>query len=84
MIESENKCFVCSTALEPVNDSEIEGAELCVDCCDGFDAVVRDYLTSSPGGYDLLVDIISEDLTSQESRLKDILKDIIREVIAEK
>ncbi len=78
-----SECFLCKTAIEPVNDSEIEGVELCVDCCDNLDSVVRDYLTSSPGGLDLVLDIIADDLSSAESRLKEPLMDIIREVMAE-
>lgn len=79
-----SECFICHTALEPVNDAEIEGAELCIDCCEKLDVVIRDYLSSSPGGFELLLDIVAEDLSNPESRLKEALKDVIREVISEK
>jgi len=45
--------------------------------------VVRDYLTSSPGGLDLVLDILVDDLSSAESRLKEPLMDIIRELMTE-
>lgn len=79
-----SECFLCNTALEPVNEAEIEGVDLCIDCCEKLDAVIRDYLTSSPGGLDLVIDIVADDLSNPEGRLKDTLKDVIREVIAEK
>ncbi|VVB89422.1 Uncharacterised protein [uncultured archaeon] len=79
-----NKCFLCQTALEPANDAEIEGVDLCVDCCERMDAVVRDYLTSSPGGLDLVLDIIADDLSNPEGRLRDTLKEIIKETMQEK
>ncbi len=79
-----SECFLCHAAIEPVSDAEIEGVDLCVDCCDNLDAIIRDYLASSPGGLDLVLDIIAEDLSSPESKLKDALKDIIREVESEK
>jgi len=79
-----SECFLCHTALEPVNDAEIEGVELCVDCCENMDAVVRDYLTSSPGGLELVLDIIADDLSNPESKLRDSLKDVIKEVMSEK
>ncbi|HEY9207051.1 MAG TPA: hypothetical protein VIO58_14150 [Candidatus Methanoperedens sp.] len=79
-----SECFLCHTALEPVNDAEIEGVDLCIDCCDRLDAVVSDYLTSSPGGLDLILDVVADDLSNPEGRLKDALKDVIKEVIAEK
>ncbi|MCZ7381722.1 MAG: hypothetical protein O8C64_09190 [Candidatus Methanoperedens sp.] len=79
-----SECFLCHTALEPVNDAEIEGVELCVDCCERMDAVVRDYLTSSPGGLELVLDIIADDLSNPESKLRDSLKDVIKEVMSEK
>lgn len=79
-----SECFLCHTAIEPVNDAEIEGVELCVDCCERMDAVVRDYLTSSPGGLELVLDIIADDLSNPESKLKDTLKDVIKEVMSEK
>lgn len=79
-----SECFLCHAALEPVNDAEIEGVDLCVDCCENLDAVIRDYLASSPGGFDLVLDIIADDLLSPESKLKDRLKDLIKEVISEK
>ncbi len=79
-----SECFLCHTALEPVNDAEIEGVDLCIDCCDRLDAVVRDYLTSSPGGLDLILDVVADDLSNPEGRLKDALKDVIKEVMAEK
>lgn len=75
---------MCHAALEPVNDAEIEGVELCVDCCENLDAVIRDYLASSPGGFELLLDIVAEDLSNPEGRLRDALKDVIREVRSEK
>ncbi|MCE8422440.1 MAG: hypothetical protein J5U17_05880 [Candidatus Methanoperedens sp.] len=78
-----SECFLCNSVLEPVNDAEIEDVELCVDCCENIDTVIRDYLASSPGGMELILDIITEDLSSPESRLKDKLKDIIREVMTE-
>lgn len=78
------ECFLCHTALEPVNDAEIEDAELCIDCCDNLDAVIRDYLSSSPGGTDLILDVIAEDLSNPEGKLRDSLKDVIREVMSEK
>ena len=79
-----SECFLCHTALEPVNDAEIEGVDLCIDCCEKLDAVMRDYLSSSPGGLDLLLDIVADDLSNPEGRLRDALKDVIREVISEK
>ncbi len=78
-----SECFLCHTAIEPVNDAEIEGVELCVDCCEKMDAIIRDYLTSSPGGLDLAVDIIADDLENPEGRLKDALKALIEEVKSE-
>jgi hypothetical protein len=78
-----NECFLCHTALEPANDAEIEGVNLCIDCCEKLDAVMRDYLSSSPGGFDLLLDIIADDLSNPEGRLRDALKDVIREVKSE-
>ncbi len=75
---------MCHTALEPVNDAEIEGVELCVDCCEKLDAVIRDYLASSPGGFELLLDIVAEDLSNPEGKLREALKDVIREVRSEK
>ena len=79
-----SECFLCHTALEPANDSEIEGVDLCTECCEKLDAVIRDYLSSSPGGLDLLLDIVADDLSNPEGRLRDALKDVIREVISEK
>ncbi|MCX9074948.1 MAG: hypothetical protein OIN88_09880 [Candidatus Methanoperedens sp.] len=79
-----SECFLCHTAIEPANDAEIEGVELCVDCCERLDAVISDYLTSSPGGLDLLLDVIADDLENPEGRLKDTLKEIIKEVQSEK
>ncbi len=79
-----SECFLCHTALEPVNDAEIEGVELCVDCCERMDTIVKDYLTSSPGGLDLILDIIADELSNPESRLRDALKDVIKEVMSEK
>lgn len=79
-----SECFLCHTAIEPVNDAEIEGVELCVDCCERMDAVVRDYLTSSPGGLELVLDIIADDLSNPESKLRDALKDVIKEVTSGK
>ena len=78
-----SECFLCSTALDPVNDAEIEGVELCVDCCDRLDAVVVDYLTSSPGGIDLLLDIVTDDLENPEGKLREPLMNMIREALAE-
>ena len=78
-----SECFICNTAIEPVNDAEIEGVDLCIDCCDRMDAIVRDYLTSSPGGLDLILDVIAEDLENPDGRLRDALKDIIKEVMSE-
>jgi hypothetical protein len=79
-----SECFLCHTALEPVNDAEIEGVDLCVDCCERMDVVVRDYLTSSPGGLELVLDIIADDLSNPESKLRGSLKDVIKEVMSEK
>ena len=79
-----SECFLCHTALEPANDAEIEGVDLCVDCCENLDTVIRDYLASSPGGFDLVLDIIADDLSNPESKLKDPLKDLIKEVVSEK
>lgn len=79
-----SECFLCHTALEPANDAEIEGVDLCIKCCEKLDAVMRDYLSSSPGGFDLILDIIADDLSNPEGRLRDALKDVIREVISEK
>ena len=45
---------------------------------------MRDYLSSSPGGLDLLLDIVADDLPNPEGRLRDGLKDAIREVLSEK
>jgi hypothetical protein len=78
-----SECFLCHTALEPVNDAEIEGVDLCVDCCERLDVVIRDYLSSSPGGFDLLVDMIADDILNPEGRLRDALKEVIREVKSE-
>ena len=78
-----SECFLCHTAIDPVNDAEIEGVELCVDCCENMDAIIRDYLTSSPGGLDLAVDIIADDLENPEGRLRDALKALIKEVKSE-
>lgn len=78
-----NECFLCHTALEPANDAEIEGVNLCIDCCEKLDAVIRDYLSSSPGGFDLLLDIITEDLSNPEGRLRNAIKDVIRDVKSE-
>ncbi len=78
-----SECFLCHTALEPVNDAEIEGIDLCIDCCGDVDAVIRDYLASSPGGLDLILDIIADDLSNPEGKLRDALKDTIKEVMAE-
>ncbi len=75
-----SECFLCHTALEPVNDAEIEGVELCVDCCERMDVIIRDYLTSSPGGLDLILDVIADDLENPEGRLRDALKELIREI----
>lgn len=79
-----SECFLCHTALEPVNDAEIEGVDLCIDCCEKVDAIVVDYLSSSPGGFDLLLDIIADEISNPESRLRDTLKDVVREVMSEK
>ncbi len=78
-----SECFLCHTALEAVNDAEIEGVELCIDCCEKLDAVMRDYLTSSPGGLELILDIVAEDISNPEGRLRDSLKEAIREITAE-
>lgn len=78
-----SECFLCHTALEPVNDAEIEGIDLCTDCCEKLDAVIRDYISSSPGGLDLLLDIIADDLSNPEGRLRGALQEIIREVASE-
>lgn len=78
-----SECFLCHTALEPANDAEIENVELCVDCCERLDAVIRDYLTSSPGGLDLILDIMIDDFSNPEGRLRDALKEVIKEVSEE-
>ncbi len=77
-----SECFLCKTALEPVNDAEIEGVDLCVDCCEKMDAIIRDYLASSPGGMELVIDIIAEDLSNPEGRLRDSIKEVIGEVVS--
>ncbi len=79
-----SKCFLCQTALEPVNDAEIEGVDVCIDCCSGLDAIVADYLTSSPGGLELILDIIKEELSNPDSRLREPIKEIVKEVISQK
>lgn len=79
-----NECFLCSTALEPVNDAEIENVDICIDCCESIDSVVMDYLTSSPGGFDLLIDIIADDLENPQGRLREPLKALIKETLDEK
>lgn len=84
LVISMRECFLCHTAIEPVNDAEIEGVDLCVDCCEKMDAIVLDYLSSSPGGADFLLDIIADDISNPESKLRDALKDIIKEVMSEK
>ncbi|MCX9014147.1 MAG: hypothetical protein OIN89_05030 [Candidatus Methanoperedens sp.] len=78
-----SECFLCSTALEAVNDAEIEDVEVCVDCCESIDLVVMDYLTSSPGGTDLLLDIIADDLENPEGKLREPLKALLKEALAE-
>ncbi len=78
-----SECFICHTALEPANDAEIENVDICVDCVENLDAVIRDYISSSPGGYELLVDIISDELSNPESRLREAVKDVIKEVSKE-
>ncbi len=75
-----SECFLCHTALDPVNDAEIEGVELCVDCCERMDVIIRDYLTSSPGGLDLVLDVIADDLKNPEGRLRETLKEVIKEM----
>jgi len=79
-----SECLLCDTAIEAVNDAEIEGVNLCVDCCENLDAVIRDYIASSPGGFDLVLDIIADEISNPESKLRGALKDVIREVVAEK
>lgn len=79
-----SECFLCRTALETVNDAGIEGVDLCIDCCEKLDAVIRDYISSSPGGLDLILDIVADDLSNPEGRLRYTLKDAIREVLSEK
>ena len=79
-----SECFLCHTALEPVNDAELEGVELCVDCCENMDTVIRDYISSSPGGLDLVLDIIADEISTPENRLRDALKEVVREVVSEK
>ncbi len=74
------ECFLCRTALEPANDSELENVDLCIDCCEKLDAVIRDYLTSSPGGLDLIIDIIADEISNPESRLRDALKKVTKEM----
>ncbi len=79
-----SECFLCHSVLEPANDAEIEGVDLCVDCCEKMDKVIKDYLSSSPGGYDLLVDIIADDILNPEGRLRDALSEVINEMKSEK
>ena len=79
-----SECFLCHTAIEAVSDAEIEGVDMCVDCCENLDAAIRDYIASSPGGFDLVLDIIADEISNPESKLRDALKDVIREVVAEK
>lgn len=79
-----NECFLCHSVLEPANDAEIEGVDLCVDCCEKMDKVIKDYLSSSPGGYDLLIDIIADDILNPEGRLRDALTEVINEMNSEK
>ncbi len=79
-----SECFLCRAALEPANDAGIEGVDLCIDCCEKLDTVIRDYLTSSPGGLDLILDVIADDLSNPESKLRDALKEVIREIASEK
>jgi hypothetical protein len=80
LVKNMSECFMCQTALEPVSDAEIEGVELCVDCCEKMDIVIRDYLISSPGGLDLVLDIIADDLDNPEGRLRETLKAVIKEI----
>ncbi len=75
-----SECFLCRTALEPANDSELENVDLCIDCCEKLDVVIRDYLTSSPGGLDLVIDIIVDEISNPESRLRDALKKVTKEM----
>ncbi len=79
-----SECFLCHSVLEPANDAEIEGVDLCVDCCEKMDKVIKDYLSSSPGGYDLLIDIIADDILNPEGRLRDALTEVINEMNSEK
>lgn len=79
-----SECFLCKTAIEAVNDAEIENVDLCIDCCENMDAIIRDYISSSPGGFDLVLDIIADEISDPESKLRGALKDVIREVMAEK
>ncbi len=79
-----SECFLCHSVLEPANDAEIEGVDLCVDCCEKLDKVIRDYLSSSPGGYDLLMDIIADEILNPEGRLRDALSEVINEMKSEK
>lgn len=73
-----SECFLCHTALEPANDAEIEGVDLCIGCCEKLDAVIRDYLSASPGGFDLLLDIIADEISKPESRLREALNDAFK------
>ncbi len=79
-----SECFLCHSVLEPANDAEIEGVDLCVDCCEKMDKVIKDYLSSSPGGYDLLIDIIADDILNPEGKLRDALTEVINEINSEK
>lgn len=72
-------CFICGAELSSENDAELEGVDICIDCVDKMDAVVRDYLTSRPGGLDLVVDIVSEELKDENSGLRKIIHDIVSE-----
>jgi hypothetical protein len=79
-----SECFLCHTALEPVNEAELEGVDMCVDCCKNMETVIRDYISSSHGGFDLVLDIIKDEISTPESNLRTALKDVVREVISEK
>lgn len=74
-----SECFLCHSILESANDAEIEGVDLCVDCCERLDVVIKDYLCASPGGYDLLIDIIAEEILNPEGKLRDAMIQLINE-----
>ncbi len=84
LVKFMSECFLCHTALEPVNDAEVEGVEICRDCCERIDTIILDYVASSPGGLDLVLDIMEDEISNPESKIRDAMKVLIKEVISEK